>query len=573
MIFGSFNCSDAEGIILAHTTKTKDGKLKKGISLTQQQLKQLRCAGHHQVMGAQLAEDDIHEDVAAMMLATRLAGKHTRIGKAVGGRCRIYATQAGITQINRSLIDSLNLLGGDIAIATLNEFATTERDQALASIKVIPFAIAAHQMQAYLQLTAQHQSGIALAPYQPLNVVLIQTQTPESTNSTHTGIGTGLRTSNGLQNRARRVIQQRIEFLGGTLLQQVSSHHDVTPLSDVMAQVIQPEVDLVLIIGSTATVDRFDVIPQAINNCGGTIVHFGMPVEPGNLLLLGQHGHCPIVIVPGCARAVHANGLDLILPRLFAKLPITQNTIMTMGVGGLIKDQKEPQDWAGPDYKQSSDNQPSHKHPNPKPRIAAIILAAGRSTRMAANNKLLVPIAGQPMVSHVVAAAKNSNLDSITVVTGHDSEHITQLLADDETLNFVFNPDYANGMATSLRRGLSAINDDYDAVMVLLGDMPFVSSALIDRLLQSFDPSSERDIVAPLHGERRGNPVLWSIRYLEQLMAIDGDKGGRDLLNKYDQRITLVSTSDDGSIIDIDTPETLLQWQQPALETINPGDH
>lgn len=555
MIFGSFNCADAEGIILAHTMQTQEGKLQKGLCLTSTNTRQLEQAGYCTITGTKLNKTDVRENDAARQLANLIAGKNVRIGEPTGGRCRLYATKAGLAQINKPLIDAINQFSGNIAIATLNELASTKESQAVASIKVLPFAIEQQEMKAYNELFSHYKSGVALSSFQALNVVLLQTGSTSTKYS--------------LQTKARRVTQQRIEHLGGTLLTEFRCQHSSAEIENIINDIVKLAPDLIIIAGEKATVDKKDVIPQAITNVGGAIDHFGMPAEPGNLLLLAHIDKCAIIVQPGCARTVHANGVDVILPRIFAGLELNKNDIMLMGVGGLLKDQREVPSWC----QQPITTQKTHS------RVGALILAAGRSTRMGSSNKLLAPLAGQPMVSHVIAAAKNANLATITLITGHDSDKMDQLFAH-EQINIIYNPDYASGMASSLRRGLTTIDKNIDAVLVLLGDMPFVSTKVINSLVEAFyaahNVGNGLDIVAPMYGNKRGNPVLWSVRYLDELRAIKGDTGGRYLLNKYAHRVAIVATEEDGSIIDIDTPQVLVQWQEtatPTLPTIKQAQH
>src|SRR5690606_1252894 len=151
-----------------------------------------------------------------------------------------------------------------------------------------------------------------------------------------------------------------------------------------------------------------------------------------------------------------------------------------------------------------------------------------RSTRMGGPNKLLAELAGRPMVRGVVEAALASRAGSVTVVTGHQAGKVAGVLSDLK-VRTVENPDFAEGLSTSLRAGVGALPDDCDAVLVLLGDMPQVSAAVIDRLIAAFDAGAGASIVVPTNGGKRGNPVLWARRYFDALKAVQGDAGARHL--------------------------------------------
>ena len=194
------------------------------------------------------------------------------------------------------------------------------------------------------------------------------------------------------------------------------------------------------------------------------------------------------------------------------------------------------------------------------PRIAAIVLAAGLSSRMG-SNKLLAPVRGTPMVRHAVEAALASAASAVVVVTGNGGADVRRAVAPFSPL-FVDNPDFSRGLSTSLKCGLSALAEDCDGVLILLGDMPDVSTALLDKLIAAFDPSEDRAIcVATRHG-RRGNPVLWARRFFPEMLSLEGDIGARHLIAQYGELVCEVEAADDGPLTDIDTPEMLAEHAQ-----------
>lgn len=190
------------------------------------------------------------------------------------------------------------------------------------------------------------------------------------------------------------------------------------------------------------------------------------------------------------------------------------------------------------------------------PRVAAIVLAAGGSTRMGGPNKLLQDIDGQPMLAHAVDAALASRAEPVIVVTGHDADRVTAALGD-RTVRFAHAADWRDGLSASLRTGLRAVPDLCDGAMVCLGDMPGVSAATLDRLLDAFRPVEGQAIVAPVTQGQRGNPVVWARRYFDDLMSINGDTGGRHLLRDHAHEVCTVDLEDHGVLTDIDTPDAL----------------
>ena len=186
------------------------------------------------------------------------------------------------------------------------------------------------------------------------------------------------------------------------------------------------------------------------------------------------------------------------------------------------------------------------------PRIAALVLAAGASSRMGGQNKLLRKVDGRPLVRHAVDAALASRCSQVMVVTGCEAESVESTL-DRDRVSIVRNLDFARGMSTSLRAGLAALPVETAAVLVLLGDMPRVSAAHIDRILDAFEPGRPAILVPSFRG-RRGNPVLWPRRFFAELRAIVGDTGARGLLQTHAAAVVAVPIDSEAILADVDTP-------------------
>jgi molybdenum cofactor cytidylyltransferase len=191
-------------------------------------------------------------------------------------------------------------------------------------------------------------------------------------------------------------------------------------------------------------------------------------------------------------------------------------------------------------------------------RTAAIVLAAGRSTRMGAANKLTADIDGQPMVRRVVEAALASKARPVLVVTGHRAADVVAALAGlDATL--VTNPDYAVGLSSSLKAGVRALPADCDGALIVLGDMPRIAAEHLDRLIGAFAPDV---IVVPVHEGRRGNPVLWPAKDFPELLQLDGDAGAKRLLETHADRVKEIGLGSEAIFSDVDTPEALARVQR-----------
>ena len=295
--------------------------------------------------------------------------------------------------------------------------------------------------------------------------------------------------------------------------------HEREALAQALDEVLDAGAELVIVFGASAIADRRDVIPAALEAVGGKVEHFGMPVDPGNLLMIGDAGGRPVIGAPGCARSPKENGFDWVLMRLLAGLKVPREDITGLGVGGLLMEiVTRPQ--------------PRDEPVQPPRSIAAIVLGAGRSSRMGGPNKLVAEIGGRPLIRIVVQEALASRARPVIVVTGHQHDRVEAVLKG-LPVKIVHNPDYADGLGTSLRTGIAALPPEADGAIVCLGDMPQVDAAMIDRLIGAIDPDKGALIAVPTIDGKRGNPVVWSRRFFAELMTVEGDVGARYLIGRY----------------------------------------
>jgi molybdenum cofactor cytidylyltransferase len=528
MKFGIVAVDQAEGTLLAHSVRSGDLIYKKGRLLSAADVESLRLAGVETVMAARLEPDDIAEDEAATRIARAAAGEHVELQDAFTGRVNLVAGCSGLLILDQDRLDRLNRIDEAITIATLPAMATVHAGQMAATVKIIPFAVRQDRLVKALSIAGEASALVRIAPYRQMGAILIQTRLP------------GVKES--VLDKTVGVTASRLSALGGRLLGEIRCPHDVNALA-VRLNAVQG--DLILIAGASAITDRRDVLPAAIEAAGGLVDHVGMPVDPGNLLLLGRLGERPVLGLPGCARSPKLNGFDWVLQRLFAGLDVTSDDLMGMGIGGLLTEiPSRPQPRGRKET--ASDG-----------RVAGLVLAAGKSTRMGEQNKLLAEIEGRPMVVHAVDAMLASRADPVVVVTGHEAEQVRQAIGDRRPVTFIHNPDYAEGLSTSLRAGLDALADDMAGVLIGLGDMPRIRSNDIDRLIAAFNPLEGRAICVPTVAGKRGNPVLFSLDYAEEMRAIEGDVGARHLIGIYADQVCEIEMDDDAALIDVDTKEAL----------------
>ena len=484
MIFGPTSLDEAEGCVLAHTHRLPGLVLKKGAYLDAAAIDALRQAGRDPVIAARLEPGDVAEDEAATRLAEALLAPGLGRSRAGTGRVNLVAGSAGLLQLDPQGVDALNQVDESLTLATLPNWASVAAGEMVATIKVIPFAVPGTKLgQA---LAAAKAAALRLHPYQPRRVGLVMTRLPGLKPSILAGTAEATR--------------NRVEGLGGTLLPPIECDHAAAPIADALQRLQRQAADILLVAGASAVVDRRDVGPSGIVQAGGEVLHFGMPVDPGNLICLGRLGGRPALVLPGCARSPKLNGIDWVLSRLFAGLDVDGAAVAGMGVGGLLKDV-----GARP--------LPRAKAAPPAPSIAAVVLAAGRSSRMGPRHKLLVPDrAGKPMLARVVDNLLAAPLRPLIVVLGHRAAEMESALGR-RPAQRVHAPGWETGLAASLRAGIAAVPPEARAAVVCLGDMPLVTAHVIDRLIEAYDPDEGRLIVAPTFAGTLGNPVLWDRRF------------------------------------------------------------
>lgn len=539
MIFGEFRCDEALGVMLAHTLSVGAKMLKKGRVLDAHDLAMLRQAGIETVAGARLEADDVAESAASAEIAALLGGANTATRDPYTGRCNLHASARGLVELDAERIDCLNLLDEAITIGTLPRHAPVREGQVIATVKIIPFAVPRRLIEACREIAS---SGplLRVAEFRPRRAALVMSERPGMKESAFRATVTATR--------------GRLEKLGSRLALVLRCAHDRAAIEDALRQALAAGCDLLLVSGATVTKDRNDVVPASVVATGGVIEHFGMPVEPGNMLLLAHVGAVPVVNLPGCARSQRTNGFDWVLRRLLAGLALTRVDIMRMGVGGLIRNPLEPEDDAEGE-EDGDDGEAQRLVAEGMPRVAALVLAAGSSSRMGKENKLLAPVDGVPMVLRAVNAALASRAMSVTVVLGHEAESIEAALAG-RPVQLVRNPDHAQGMSSSLRRGIAALPQEAQAAVVLLGDMPAITADHVDRLIDAFDPSRPTAVL-PESAGRRGNPVILPRQLFAQVAALSGDQGARGLLAQHGDLVTQVEFDDEAIFVDVDSPAEL----------------
>lgn len=530
MFFGRVAAIEAENGVLAHQCRAGERVFKKGHLLRAEDIVALAAAGVAKVTIARLEPGDIGEDQAAEALAKAAVGEGLRVDPAFTGRSNIFAREAGVLCIDVAAINAFNAIDEGLTIATLPAFRAIEAGEMVATVKIIPFALPGAMHQAGLRALAAARPAIRLAPFAPKRVGILSLRLPNLKES--------------VIDKTLSVTKARLARLSGSLAFDLRLEHDEAALTQALRGLDPACFDLLLIFGAAAITDRRDVIPAAIEAIAGRIEHLGMPVDPGNLLLLGEVHGKPVIGAPGCARSPAENGFDWVLARLAAGLKVGRADLQAMGVGGLLMEiVSRPQPRAGGETGEAGP-------------IAAIVLAAGTSSRFGASNKLLAPFAGRPMLARAIGTAREAGIDEIFVVTGHEAEALQPIL-EAAGARRVDNPSFRSGLASSLRAGIAALPENVSGVLLMLGDMPMLAPSTLQALIEAAKQEPEPCAFVPAMDGKWGNPVLLRRALFASLRGLSGDQGARKLLEAARDQVRLVEVEDRGIFADFDTQAAL----------------
>jgi molybdenum cofactor cytidylyltransferase len=531
MTFGEIPIDEAEGAVLAHAVRAGEAKFSKGRQLSSDDVAALKAAGVGSVIGVRLAPGDLMEDDAASRLAAAVPTDYLRLSPAATGRVNFFAGANGLFRASRETVDRFNRIDPAITLACLKDYSDVRAGDMVATIKIIPLAVAG---SAVARAVALLEGGEAfrIRPYRPRQVALIATELPS------------LKTS--VMDKTRDILRARLSSSGSTLVVETRVPHRTDAVAAALRALVAGH-EMAIVFGASAIADADDVIPAAIRAAGGTVDQVGLPVDPGNLLVLGHIDGKPVIGAPGCARSPKENGFDWVLSRILAGETPTAEQLTGLGVGGLLMEiptRPLPRLVASVDSGQL--------------RIAAVVLAAGSASRMAASgsHKLLAEFDGVPLVRRSVETVLAASLHSSVVVTGYRADDIESAI-DGLEIAIIRNDDFATGMASSLKAGLQAVRDGADGLLVMLADMPAIKPEHLQLMIDAFWREQGRAIVRAVSGGKRGNPVILPVTTFDAISKLTGDIGARPVIERSGLPVVDVDIGD-AAHVDTDTPEDVL---------------
>jgi molybdenum cofactor cytidylyltransferase len=322
MRFGPVPVEGAAGAILAHSLLLPDRHLKKGRVISPQDAAAMAAAGMAEVVAVRLDPADVAEDAAAARLAAALVpdpgAAHLALTEPFAGRVNLNATAPGVLEVDADAVHALNRIDPAITFATLAPWTRVTPGMLAGTVKIITYGVDGERLSS---ACAAARGALRVRPVTRPAAALILSEVP--------------RQPARVTAKGRRATEARLAALGMRL----SDLHVVPHATEAIAAALAAaRGDMVLILTGSATSDAHDVAPEAVRMAGGTVHRYGMPVDPGNLLFVGEQGGRPVIGLPGCARSPALNGADFVLERLACGVPVGDAEIAAMGVGGLLKE-------------------------------------------------------------------------------------------------------------------------------------------------------------------------------------------------------------------------------------------
>ena len=532
MKLAEFATADCLGLVLAHRQNYTDGSIAKGTLLTADHLAEFGAAGIDTLICACPDAGDVHEDEAAARLASLLAPDNLDFTMAATGRVNIKVPRQGLVRYKRKLIRAINEIDERITFALVQHNQLLARGQMAATLKIIPFFVPDSSLREIENLLAG-APAFGFYPLKTAQVALIQTRIPGQADR--------------LFAATKKVTTDRLAVLGSEMMASPVCAHNKTDVAEQIQNCMASGADIILLCGGSAIIDRQDELPQAVIEAGGQVIQLGLAVDPGNLLMFAKIGNVPVIGMPGCARSPKLNGLDWVLQLVLADVDMTRSEFADMAAGGLLM---EIASRPLPRAMATKPHQPD--------RLVGIVLAAGQSSRMGPDNKLLAEFAGKPMVRHVTKVMLDAGLDDMTVVIGHQADEIAAALAG-LPVHLLFNADFAAGQGHSVAAGVGVLDGAVTDVLIALGDMPLISAEMVQNLVASHlaCEDHQRRITLPSYDGKRGNPVIWGGAFFPELKHLRGDAGGRQVLQDHLAAHNPVEISSSAMFRDIDTPADL----------------
>ena len=486
MRFGTVSLGNASGSILAHSIHAGGSRYRKGLVLSDTDVEKLAAAGVSEVIVAELTDEDVGEDEAASKLADALLAGTSGLGRSAAftGRANIYAEEPGLVVLDADAVTRLNSINPAITLATLANMSRVMPRSLVATVKIITYAVPRADLDKAIDAAGGIVSHVPVVRRDAgLVVTCVEGQKRRLAEKGKAAIASRL-AQLGIELRTTRIVPHGADEIGAALGSSEGS--------------------LLLLLTGSATSDERDVGPEGLRKAGGTVRRFGMPVDPGNLLFLGELKDRPVIGLPGCARSPALNGADWVLERIACGIDLTDLQFAEMGVGGLLKEiPLRPQPRAGKSGEFA------------RPRVAVLVLVQEPADRLA----------------DFLKAASRSHAELVRIVGPKELLGDTSRFTSAAEGCFIVTE--SGDRSDMLKAGVDSVSPTADAVLLLRSSGLVPTADLLNRLMAAFSPKDGREICrVASQSDGRGPPILFGSRFFESLAGLSGGRGAADLLRE-----------------------------------------
>ncbi len=533
---------EAEGLILANDIELKSSIIKKGTKLSSSNISSLKLAGLETISCYKPNKNDIDAKTAIGMVAAAITGNNTAYILNDDGYCHIFAEKNGIIDIDEVRINRFNNSHPDIFINTIKKDEIVKKDDLLAVIRIIPYLINIDEVNNTIHTNTGQGSLISVADFNIKTTTLIQTTMPD--------------TEEQLTSSTKIYLEELLLKADCKLKSDIKCEHNSEDIANSIYTAINQGAEFIIISPAKPTYGKSDIIPTALKESAIDIYKIHIPVETGFDTILAYKGkRIPVIQIPHNYHLGNNDTINKLICKLISKQKFNIEDITQLGFGSLsiksnITNKTKSELLSGTSTKAKG-----------KSTIAAIILAAGRGTRMGGNNKLLHEINDEPLFLQSIKSALKSKASPIIVVTGFEADRTEEYLRAYDVV-ILRNTGYKMGIKTSIDLALSSLPHSVDGALLIPADMPGITTEHIDKLIKSFKPNKKEALcISEFEGVKK-NPILWPRNLFADANLIPDNSHLRPVFLEHTDYTKAVKTKNELDIIDINTPGDLIDYSK-----------
>lgn len=490
MSYQEFDVNRAKGIRLFEPLRFDGLVLPKGHILTDEDIIQLKLSGIKKIFGAAMAENDLDRPTALGILSAKLCGENTAFTTGEDGISRIVAAKGGLFVCSDDRIAKFNRLSPLMFINTVPPYAQVKAGEVIARLELtVPVIAQSLVDELVFSLSGNTELLSVAVPEVKKTALLYSRFYNDKTETKHF--------TSVVKKLVKNFSAHELEFQ-----REYDTRHSIEEVADGVERALKDDNDVVFVLAGQRSNSPQDVVPAAVRSIADEIVCQTIPVVGASDLLIATKRGKRIIVLPYEYDMTEAE-----LCEHYIKL-------------ALVNDKIAPFDFARPqnvlinsgqflsEAEQSVLVKPQDTQNGDKLNIAAIILAAGIGRR-AGRNKLLADINGEPLFLRAVRAAVNSKARPVFVITGYHAEEVEAALEDID-VNIIYNPAYHSGIRTSIELGLKSVPNFCRGAILIPADMPNLTPEFINKMLDEFNETEEKQLVTASLNGIKTNPVLWS---------------------------------------------------------------